>query len=122
MQDAYTAFCTLPALMQDVQTLILLTRPWIIALMLCKLGNCLYIWCLCENESLEAFFDSFPHTSQTIDILNHPFKIGLNWLSIIYSKTKRLIVKRDTKSVSIRIACRIKNYCWYIQTSKPSLP
>lgn len=65
-----------PLLIQDVQTLAFLTVPsgrttltgW-------RLGICLYILCLCEKESFEAFLDVLPHISQTTDIFNSPFKL-----------------------------------------------
>ena len=39
-QFSYTAFCTLPALKQEVQTLILLTVPFTLTFTDCKLGSC----------------------------------------------------------------------------------
>lgn len=65
----YIALCTLPALKQDVQTLILLTVPFSMTFTDCKFGLCLYTLCLCENESFEAFNGFLPHIAHSTDIL-----------------------------------------------------
>ena len=62
------AFSNLPALMQDVQTFIDLTVPLIFALTVCKFGNCLCTFCLCEKEIFAALIDFLPHISQTCDM------------------------------------------------------
>ncbi len=67
----YTAFVKLPFLMHDVQTLAFLTAPLGRTILTgCKLGICLYMLCLCENDNFEAFFEPFPHISQITDILS----------------------------------------------------
>ena len=73
--NAAYAFSNFPALMQEVQTLIVFTLPLIFALTVCKFGSCLCVFCLCEKEIFAALIDFLPHISQTCDMAN---------LSILY--------------------------------------
>ena len=71
-----------------MQTVIFLTEPsGILALTDCKFGNCLWTFCLCENDILAAFRELFPHISQYTD-MSSSFQMLFNKY-IILNKYKK---------------------------------
>jgi len=62
-----------PALMQEVQTLIVFTSPLILTLTDCKLGAWRFTFCLCEKVKLADFKGFLPHISHSLDIVLIPF-------------------------------------------------